>query len=82
MEVYGPDDRDLDYRLHIRGGKFGLIPDHLIDEIYTPDDKKVANYRVKGSKHTLSKMMRPYYDENAENKVMVANVGVEWGQWN
>jgi glycosyltransferase involved in cell wall biosynthesis len=81
MEVYGPDDRDLDYRLKLRGGKFGLIPDHLISEIYTTDAKKVANYRIEGSKHQLSKMMRPYYEENAANNVLVANAGMEWGQW-
>lgn len=79
MEVYGPDDRDLDYRLRIRGGKFGSIPDELISEIRTPDDRKVENYRIKGSKHELSKLMRPYYVENISNGVLVANQGVSWG---
>jgi hypothetical protein len=80
-ELYGPDDKDLDYRLTLRGGKFGLIPDHLISEIYTMDAKKVANYRVKGTKHELSAMMRKYYYQNIDNNVNVANAGVEWGQW-
>jgi glycosyltransferase involved in cell wall biosynthesis len=81
MELYGPDDRDLDYRLVLRGGKFGLIEDDLINEIRTPDNKKVANYRVKGSKHELSKQMRQYYDENRQGGVLVANRGKSWGNW-
>ena len=81
MEVYGPDDRDLDYRLTLRGGKFGLIPDECIREIRTPDDKKVMNYRIKGTKHDLSKMMRGYYEENVANKNLQVNIGKEWGTW-
>lgn len=81
FEFYGPEDRDFEYRLQLRGGKFGLIPELMIGEIYTPDAKKVANYRVAASKHTMSKMMRTYYDENCENGVLVANSGVEWGTW-
>lgn len=81
MEVYGPDDRDLDYRLKLRGGKFGLIPDGLVDEIYTPDDKKLKCYRIKGDRHSLRKSMRKYYEENMTNHVLTVNSGIEWGQW-
>jgi len=81
MEVYGPDDRDLDYRLTLRGGKFGLIPNGLIDEIYTSDDKKVINYRIKGTKHDLSKTMRKYYEENKANNYLTVNTGKDWGKW-
>lgn len=81
MEVYGPDDKDFDYRLQLRGGKFGLIPADCIDEIYTSDAKKVANYRVKGTKHMLSRMMRKYYEENKANNYLQVNVGQDWGNW-
>jgi len=79
FEFYGPDDKDFLRRLALNGGKRGELPRGLLEQIYTPDDKKVINYRVKGTKHSLSRQMRHIYEENMRNEVMVANVGEDWG---
>jgi len=81
FEFYGPEDRDIQWRLRVRNGCEGIIPNDLMKNIYTPDDKKVANYRLPGTKHSFSKEMREYYLENVANNVRVANVGMEWGTW-
>ena len=82
FEFYGPEDRDLEARLQRRGGKFGLIPNGLMQVIPTSNEDKVKNYRLKLSKREMSKLMRPIYEENQANGVLVANEGRAWGQWN
>ncbi len=81
FELYGPEDKDLHHRLLLRGSKFGQIPDGMITEIYTPDDKKLENYSIKGTKREFSRAMRIYYQDNIDNEVTVANQGKEWGTW-
>lgn len=82
FEFYGPEDRDLDNRFARRGGKFGLLPKGLMHVIKTEDSEKVKNFRLKGlSKHQMSKLMRPIFDENERNGVTVVNQGKEWGKW-
>jgi hypothetical protein len=81
FELYGPEDRDMQYRLRLLYGYEVVLPNCLLRNIYTPDDKKVANYRVIGTKHSLHKMMNEYYLENTMNGVLVANKGKEWGRW-
>lgn len=81
FETYGPDDRDIIERLERRELKRGSIPDHLLDDIFTPAEKKIANYRIKGSHHELGKMLMPYYYENRNSGQLVANQGVNWGSW-
>lgn len=81
FEMYGPDDIDIIERLERRGLKHGFIPDEVLSSIYTSPDKKVANYRVRVSHKELGKMSMPYYYENRDNKVLVANIGRTWGEW-
>jgi hypothetical protein len=81
FELYGPEDRDLQHRLRLLYGFERVLPNHLLRNIYTPDDKKVANYRIEGNKHSMHKLMNPYYLENTRNGVLVANKGKEWGNW-
>lgn len=81
FEMYGPDDIDIIERLERRGLKHGFIPDEALSSIYTSPDKKVANYRIRASHKELGKMSMPYYYENRDNKVLVANVGAAWGEW-
>lgn len=82
FEYYGPEDRDLDERLQRRCRKFGLVPKGLMRVLRTPDSEKTENFRIKADKHTMSRMMRPIYDENRENGVLIANADREWGRWN
>ncbi len=80
FEFYGPEDKDLQARLKRRGGSSELIPDHLIGLIPTPDKKKVENYRLNISKHSMHKMMMPFYEENIRNNAIITNIGIEWGK--
>jgi hypothetical protein len=79
FEFYGPEDRDLAVRLMRWGIRKGTV-NNMLGNNFTPDDVKVANYRVKGTKQELSKQMRPIFDENVRNDVVVVNQG-GWGQW-
>ncbi len=81
FEFYGPEDRDLDLRLQRRGSKFGLVPNGLMSVIPTSNEDKVKNFRLKLSRREMSKLMRPIYEENSANYVLVANQGQAWGQW-
>lgn len=79
FEFYGPEDRDLAVRLMRYGAKKSTIS-NLLGNNPTPDEIKVANYRVKGTKHELSKLMRPIFDENVRNDVVRVNPK-GWGEW-
>lgn len=81
IELYGGNDRDLDARLIRRELKFGFIPREAMRIIPTPNEIKVRDYRIKGNKGQLSRMMRPYVEENERNKVLTVNDGVNWGSW-
>ena len=81
FEFYGPEDRDLDLRLQRRGGKFGLVPIGLMNVIPTTNGDKVKNFRLKLSKPEMSRLMRPIFEENTANGVLIANQGRAWGQW-
>ena len=81
FEFYGPEDRELANRLTLRGGKKGTIPSGLMGEFHTPDNLKVANSRIMEDKHTLSRMMRVYYEQSKRDRTVVANTDVEWGSW-
>lgn len=80
FEMYGPEDKELELRLHRRGGKMGILPPGLLEMIETSRKAKFANYdraRIGGRK----KRMRAIYLENKENNVLVVNRGKDWGAW-
>lgn len=81
FEFYGPEDRDMQRRMRILCGNEYVMPNRLMKNIYTPDAKKVANYRLPGTKHSYSRMMRKYYQENKANDCMIVNAGEDWGTW-
>lgn len=81
FEFYGPEDRDLESRLHRRGCQGGILPPGLLNVFSTPDEVKVKNYRLFLSKKEMSRQMRPIYDENVRNNVLVVNLEQGWGQW-
>lgn len=81
FELYGPEDLDLQERLARRGGKYGQLPFGLVQNMFTPEDKKMANYRIKGNKKELSNLMLPHLNKNRQDNQLVANQDIEWGQW-
>jgi hypothetical protein len=82
FDTYGPDDRDIIERMERRCAKRGSIPDYLLGDIFTPADKKIANYPPTGKSHReLGKDLMKYYYENKENGQLVANQGIEWQKW-
>ena len=81
FEFYSPMDKDLHARLVRRGGKVGILPRGLMDVIRTPNADKIKNFRLKISKREMSKRMKPIYEENNRDLVLVANQGQEWGQF-
>ncbi|MHC4544796.1 MAG: galactosyltransferase-related protein, partial [Planctomycetota bacterium] len=81
FEFYGGEDKDLELRLMRRGKKFGLMPDNLVCTLRTSDPDKIVNYRLPLTKWEMMKRGSLIRSENAANAVMVANEGVEWGQW-
>lgn len=80
FEFYGPEDRDLEARLKRRGKQSKILPPGLLHVIPTPDEIKVKNYRLKLSKKEMSQQMRPIYEENIRNNVLVANQNCHWGE--
>lgn len=82
FELYGNEDRDLDSRLQRRGTKFGKMPSGLVSTIRTQNRDKVRNYRQKLSRREMSHVNKRMRLKNEEKGVLVANEGVEWGQWN
>lgn len=82
FEFYGPEDRDMEMRLRRHSGAPAVYPYDLIEIVRTSADEKAKNYRIKAdSYHDLSAMMRPIYEENEKNGVIVVNKGIEWGAW-
>ena len=79
FEFYGPEDKEMVERLHRRGGKCGQYSRSLISAIYTPNEKKIAGYRLKIGKREMHKRMMKYFMENRENKLLVANPD-GWGK--
>ena len=80
FEFYGPEDADINARLMRRGGKFGLLPS-MLKVIRTPNEEKIRNYRLAISKRKMFDRMKPIYEENIKNHILVANQGREWGQF-
>lgn len=80
FEFYGPEDREMAARLTRRGAKKADLPAGCIGNFHTPDDVKVANYRLKKSKKEFSELMHPIYEENMKNQTLTANPN-GWGQW-
>lgn len=78
---YGPDDRDLENRLALRGGRFVELPRGLIHVIRTPNSVKVEGYGVEMSKRQMVDHGHVTVDDNLRRGVLVANQGREWGQW-
>lgn len=81
FEFYGGEDKDLEHRLRRRGGKFGLVPDGMVDTIITPNSQKLKNYRVRISKREMILHNKAIRDQNNAEGVLVANEGREWGAW-
>lgn len=80
FEFYGPEDRDISHRLHLRCGESGPLNSRLVHVIHTPDSVKEMNYRLLISKEEMSARMRPIFDENVSSGVLIANPN-GWGQW-
>lgn len=80
FELYGPEDKELNARLHRRGLKSAEYPAFL-GIINTPDEERTKNYRLKIDKHVMSGLMRQYYHQNIADEVMEANQNIEWGRW-
>lgn len=81
FDTYGPDDVDIIERLERRGSKRGSIPDNLLDDIFTPAEKKVENYPNQISHRELGKGLMKYLYENRAEHQLVANQGREWGKF-
>jgi len=81
FELYGGEDKDLAWRLQRRQAKFGKIPPNLLAVIRTSNSDKVKNYRFKMHKTQMILNNKKIRDENLKNKVLVANQGKKWGQW-
>jgi glycosyltransferase involved in cell wall biosynthesis len=81
FEFYGPEDKDINYRLRLRGLRPVILSIDYIGIILTPNEEKEKNYRLKLSKREMGKLMSPIYFENREKGILVANEGKEWGKW-
>jgi len=81
FEFYGPEDKDVNARLHRRGLKAGQYREELLGIIDTPKEEKAKNYRVKMSKWDMSKIGLAIYTQNTAENVLVANAGKAWGSW-
>jgi len=80
FEFYGSEDRDLAVRLARLGIKKGTLSAGLIGNNHTPDEVKMANYRIKISKVESSRRMREVFDDNFKREVIIVNQE-GWGRW-
>jgi len=80
FEFYGPEDRELHERLVRRGGKHRMIPAGMLNVLPTPNEAKVANYRLALSKREMHTRMYPILEESRDKRTLVANPG-GWGAW-
>lgn len=80
FEFYGSEDRELAVRLNRRNLKKASLPTGSLGNFYTPDDVKMANYRVKITKEESSRRMRVYYEESLASGRLTANPQ-GWGRW-
>ena len=87
FNVYSPEDKDLCLRMHRRGGKFEVFPPNFLSEIPTSNKEKLENldqepHKNKGIwiKRAMFRAMKPYYEENIANGVLVVNKE-GWGKW-
>ena len=80
FEFYGPEDKELNERLERRGVVYATVDHSMVHTIRTPNAVKVTNYRLHMSKSQMVERMLPIYHENTENKILVANEGLEWGK--
>lgn len=81
FEFYGPEDQDLRDRFERRGNKKTLVHNECVSVIQTKDEDKVRNYRLPLTKKNMANLMHPIYWSNIEKGTLVANEGVEWGDW-
>lgn len=80
MEYYGPEGKELSDRLQRRGLHVVKFPASCgIDQIKTPDSKKLAHYREPLSKQAMHERGMAVWRENQHNAVTVANQGRDWG---
>jgi hypothetical protein len=81
FEFYGGEDKDLEFRLKRRGGKFGLMPDNLVFTLRTSNSAKTKNFRLPLSKREMMQRNSDIRAENVAAGVLVANEGKDWGAW-
>lgn len=80
-EFYGPEGKELADRLQRHGVHVVKFPASCgIDQIKTPDSKKLQHYRLPLSKQEMHARGMDVWQENRINEVTVANQGKEWGQ--
>jgi hypothetical protein len=87
FNLYGPEDKDICFRLHRRGGKFEPYPNYLCREIPTDNGRKLENLDKSGlpgrmwQKREMMHMMGPIFRKNIEDGLLVANPGKDWTKW-
>ena len=95
FNLCGPEDKDICMRLYRRNAKVETYSRHLIDEIKTRQERKIANldsekyreivpkdepHKLQWTKLLMQRAMREIYLDNCAKGVLVANEGKEWGQ--
>jgi len=87
FNLYGPEDKDICFRLHRRGGKFLTFPQGLASEIptlYADKTRNLDHSQLEGKmwdKREMSHLMIPIFEENNKKGVLVANTEKGWGKW-
>jgi hypothetical protein len=87
FNLYGPEDKDICYRFHRRGRKFEPYPVYMCGEIPTNNLRKLINLDPKGlpgkmwMKREMLHVMKPIFERNIKDGVLVANPGKDWTKW-
>ena len=81
FEFYGPEDKELLGRLIRRGNRLVGYDPRLLEVMHTIARERRRNYRVQYSKRESHHLMFPILEQSREEKVLVANKDVQWGQW-
>lgn len=79
FEFYGRGDKEFCERLHRRGLKFEIYDKNLIQIIRQTPEEQMSNYRLHLTKSEMLVLMDEIYRENMDNKILIANEGIDWG---
>lgn len=82
FEYYGTEDYDLIMRLRMRGLPFHRYSRYRVLSLEEQtEEERFKYYRFRLGKRRMTRINKALFEENIANKVLVVNVGKDWGKY-